>query len=84
MSAREAGSRIVGTPGAAGVAIGPVWRYRLAASGRAGAGSDAAEGQPAGRAVAGDPAAPIRAAAAEAARQLESLAERLRELGRAR
>jgi phosphoenolpyruvate-protein phosphotransferase len=41
------------------------------------------EGQPIGRIAAGDPAAPIRAAAAQAARQLESLAERLRELGRA-
>lgn len=83
MSAREAGRRIVGTPGAAGVAMGPVWRYQIAASGRAGAGAGAEEGQPIGQIAAGDPAAPIRAAAAQAARQLESLAERLRELGRA-
>lgn len=87
MSSREAGRRIVGTPGAAGVAIGPIWRYRAVAAGAAGAsgrgaGPDAAEGRPVGRVGAGDPATRIREAAAQAGRQLESLAERLRELGR--
>jgi phosphoenolpyruvate-protein phosphotransferase len=65
------GSRILGTPGAEGIAVGPPWRYKAAAGG-------ATPG-----AVPSDAVASIRAAATEAARQLESLAERMRGVGRA-
>ncbi|HJX67540.1 MAG TPA: hypothetical protein VJ258_02310, partial [Candidatus Limnocylindrales bacterium] len=67
------GGRIAGTPGADGIAVGPLWRYLAAESPRGVASVGAA---------AGDPVASIRAAAAEAARQLESLAERMRGLDR--
>jgi phosphoenolpyruvate-protein phosphotransferase len=70
------GTRIVGKPGAAGVAVGPVWRYL---AGGAGDGRTPV----AAVAPAADPAAAVRAAADEAARQLEALAGRVRDLGRA-
>jgi phosphoenolpyruvate-protein phosphotransferase len=72
VSAGDVGRRIVGTPGAAGIAVGPVWVYRAATSSEASSG-----------ATSGDPAARVKAAAAEAARQLESLAGRLRSVDRA-
>lgn len=80
MNAGEVGRRIVGMPGAAGIAVGSVWLYRAVAS-----GAETADGGAAtvGAATTGGPAARIRAAAAEAARQLESLAARLRSLDRA-
>jgi phosphoenolpyruvate-protein phosphotransferase len=81
VSAAEAGRRVTGTPGAAGVAVGPVWVYRSASDRVAGDGGAAGNATAAGGS-AGDPAARIQAAAAEAARQLESLAERLRSLDR--
>ncbi|HZL15242.1 MAG TPA: phosphoenolpyruvate-utilizing N-terminal domain-containing protein, partial [Verrucomicrobiae bacterium] len=65
--------RLTGVAGAPGIAIGPVWRF------------DAAEPalQAASRQVPNQrPADAIEAAAAETARQLESLASRLRDLGR--
>ena len=65
------GSRVVGTPGAEGVAVGLVWRYT------------ATERRETPGAVPTDAVAAIRAAAAEAVRQLGSLAERMRGLGRA-
>ena len=73
--------RIVGTPGATGVAIGPVWRYGSAETGATNAArsTDSAYGA-AGH---GDPVAATKEAAEEAARQLESLAEQVRDLGRA-
>ncbi|HEX7495583.1 MAG TPA: PEP-utilizing enzyme, partial [Candidatus Limnocylindrales bacterium] len=74
------GRRIAGTPGADGIAVGPIWRYLAAESPRHRASADAATGS---RSATGDPVAAIRAAAAEAARQLESLAERMRGLDRA-
>ena len=88
MNSGELRRRIVGTPGAAGIAVGPVWLYRAAASGADSAdGGEVTIGATTGAtttgATTGDPAARIKAAAAEAARQLESLAERLRSLDRA-
>jgi phosphoenolpyruvate-protein phosphotransferase len=104
------GRRIAGTPGADGIAVGPLWRYLAAESTRrdvsvgagagtvpgaatgtgadfgaaAGTGTDAPSPGAAGAGSAdGDPVAAIRAAAAEAARQLESLAEHMRGLDRA-
>ncbi len=71
------GTRIVGRPGAAGVAVGPVWRY---VAGAVGEGRVPAA---AGGAAAAEPAAVVHAAADEAARQLEALAGRVRDLGRA-
>ena len=65
------GTRTVGTPGAEGIAVGPLWRYAAVA------------GEAAAPAVPSDAVAAIRAAATEAARQLGSLAERMRGLGRA-
>ena len=65
--------RLTGVAGAPGIAIGPVWRF------------DAAEPalQAASRQVPNQrPADAIEAAAAETARQLDSLASRLRDLGR--
>ena len=66
--------RLWGVAGAPGIAIGPVWRF------------DAAERPPqnttSGQVSGGRPADAIEAAAAEAARQLDSLASRLRDLGR--
>jgi phosphoenolpyruvate-protein phosphotransferase len=77
------GRRIAGTPGAAGIAVGPVWLYlappRPEEAPRRAVARDAAGPD----ATAGDPVARIRAAAIEAAGQLESLAERLRSLDRA-
>ncbi len=70
------GTRIVGKPGAAGVAVGPVWRYLAGGVGET-------RPSPASGAVPGDAAAAVRAAAEEAARQLEALAGRVRDLGRA-
>ncbi len=64
--------RLEGTAAAPGVAVGAVWRY---APGDPGAGAEA-------ETASGDPAAAIRSAADEAARQLEALAERVRDLGR--
>ncbi len=72
------GRRILGTPGAVGVAVGPVWRYEAA-----GAGETASEGKGQGEGGAADPVAALTAAAQEAARQLESLAGKVRDLGRA-
>ncbi len=77
--------RIQGTPGAGGVASGPLWRYRAAPESASAVGGPVGLVPPAvadaGDAPA-DPVEAIRAAAAEAARQLESLAERVRGLGR--
>jgi phosphoenolpyruvate-protein phosphotransferase len=70
------GTRIVGRPGAAGVAVGPVWRYVAGGVGDGRVPAAAAEPVP-------EPAASVRAAADEAARQLEALAGRVRDLGRA-
>ena len=64
-------ARIRGTPGAPGIAIGPAWWYA----------PPAAPG-PAGGPASSDTAADIRAAAGEAARQLEALAQRTRDAGR--
>jgi phosphoenolpyruvate-protein phosphotransferase len=64
--------RIAGTPGAPGIAIGPVWRY---------AASNAGSEGPV-RIAPGDAPAAIRAASEEAARQLEELTDRVRKLGR--
>lgn len=74
------GRRIAGTPGAGGIAVGPIWRYLAAESPRGRASADADTGS---RSTSDDPVAAVRAAAAEAARQLESLAERMRSLDRA-
>ncbi len=72
------GRRIVGTPGASGVAIGPVWRHDAAEAGDASRTTGKAQGAP----VSADGAAVLRSAAEEAARQLESLAGHIRDLGR--
>ncbi len=91
------GTHIVGKPGAAGVAIGPLWRYSAGGVGEAGRAATGEAGQAApgearpGEAVAGaapgeargDPGAAVRAAADRASRQLEALAGRVRDLGRA-
>jgi phosphoenolpyruvate-protein phosphotransferase/dihydroxyacetone kinase phosphotransfer subunit len=69
------GNRIAGQPGAAGIAIGPVWIYRDAPTGQA----VEAPTQPG---ISANAAETIRAAAKEAALQLEALAERVRGLGR--
>jgi phosphoenolpyruvate-protein phosphotransferase/dihydroxyacetone kinase phosphotransfer subunit len=66
------GGTIAGRPGAAGIAIGPIWIYREAAGGST-ARPDAF--------VANAPAV-ISEAAKEAGRQLHDLAERVRGLGR--
>jgi phosphoenolpyruvate-protein phosphotransferase len=72
------GTRIVGRPGAAGVAMGPIWRYV------AGGVGEARQSTAGGAAAAlADPGAAIRAAAEEAARQLEAVAGRVRDVGRA-
>jgi multiphosphoryl transfer protein len=63
---------LAGTPGAAGVAIGPVWLY--APHGPLGATT--------GHAAAVDPGVVIRSAASQAAAQLEALAARVRGHGR--
>ena len=74
----EAGAptRVVGMPGAPGIAVGPIWRPDAEgvadAEGRAGAGSPGAA----------DPEARIRSAAAAAASALAALAARLCELDR--
>ncbi|HEX8939741.1 MAG TPA: phosphoenolpyruvate--protein phosphotransferase [Candidatus Limnocylindrales bacterium] len=65
-----------GTPGAPGIAIAPVWVYEPTAPGIV-AGADAEAAAAAG------PAAAIRAAAEAAAGQLETLASRVRDAGRA-
>jgi phosphoenolpyruvate-protein phosphotransferase len=66
--------RLTGVAGAPGIAIGPVWRFDAAEPAPQNATSRQASGQP--------PADAIQAAAAETARQLDSLAGRLRNLGR--
>ncbi|MGZ6339408.1 MAG: phosphoenolpyruvate--protein phosphotransferase [Candidatus Limnocylindrales bacterium] len=66
------GIKLTGTAGAPGIAIGPIWRYTPSDATTGGGPSTAAT----------DPAAAIRAAAGEAARQLETLAERVRSVGR--
>jgi phosphoenolpyruvate-protein phosphotransferase len=73
-----AGRRMTGRPAAAGVAVGPVWVYAAARAGGAGsaAAPDTREGS------ADSAASAIRAAAAEAAAQLEAIAERVRGFGR--
>jgi len=65
------GTRIAGTPGAAGVAVGPVWRYVPGGVGESRM-PDVAE----------HPGAVVRAAGEEAAGQLNALATRVRKLGR--
>jgi phosphocarrier protein FPr len=72
------GGRISGKPGAAGIAIGPIWVYREAPAAE---GGDAA-GTPARAIGSAEAVDAIRAAAVKAASQLESLAERVRGLGR--
>jgi multiphosphoryl transfer protein len=69
------GNRIAGQAGAAGIAIGPIWIYRDAPA-------EVAVEAPAGPRISADPAEAIRAAAREAALQLEQLADRVRGLGR--
>jgi len=74
---KGAGTAIVsglfsGRPGAAGIAIGPIWIYREAPGGSANRPD----------APATNPAAAISEAAKEAGRQLHDLAERVRGLGR--
>ena len=64
-----AARRLVGLGAVAGIAIAQAWRYREQAAGSA-------------TALAGDPAAAIRAAAASAEGQLEALAARIRDAGR--
>ena len=67
--------RLTGVAGAPGIAIGPVWRFDV---------SEPAPPADADLRVPGQqPAQAIEAAAAETARQLESLADRLRDIGRA-
>ena len=66
--------RLTGIAGAPGIAIGPAWRFEAAEPPPQTAASRHGSGQ--------DPADAIEAAAAETARQLDSLASRLRELGR--
>jgi len=66
---------IAGKPGAAGVATGPIWIYTEATAG-------ATPAAPAAAAASQASGAAIRAASADAAGQLESLADRLRGLGR--
>ncbi|MGZ6269280.1 MAG: phosphoenolpyruvate--protein phosphotransferase [Candidatus Limnocylindrales bacterium] len=66
------GIKLTGTAGAPGIAIGPIWRYTPSDATTGGGPSTAAT----------DAAAAIRAAAGEAARQLETLAERVRSVGR--
>lgn len=70
-------TRLSGQAAAPGIAVGPVWRFRPS-------NPDASPAQASGTASepAGDPATVIRAAAGEAATQLETLAERQRSLGR--
>ena len=72
------GGRISGKPGAAGIAIGPIWVYREAPAAEGGDAAGASA-RAMGSAEAVDA---IRAAAVKAASQLESLAERVRGLGR--
>jgi len=65
--------RLSGVAGSPGIAIGPVWRFDSTSTGGVAT---------AGPVAAGSPEAAIRAAAAETARQLEALGDRLRGLGR--
>ena len=66
--------RIAGVPAAPGIAVGPVWRYR----------QRGATGVPmAAAASRGEAVLQIRGAAAAAAAQLDALARKFRELGRA-
>ncbi|MGD0862133.1 MAG: phosphoenolpyruvate--protein phosphotransferase [Candidatus Limnocylindrales bacterium] len=74
---------LAGIAAAPGIAVGPIWRYRppLAEAAAAAAGRTAPPGRPA---TGPDGAVPrLRSASEEAARQLEGLAARVRELGRA-
>jgi phosphoenolpyruvate-protein phosphotransferase len=81
--------RLVGTAGAPGVAIGPVWRYSEATAsiastgaGSPGSATSGSGGAASGGAVGVDPAARIADAADATAAQLEALAGRMRDLGR--
>jgi phosphoenolpyruvate-protein phosphotransferase len=65
--------RLAGVGAAPGIAVAPAWRY--AEGGEPGAGAAAA-------ASTADPAAAVRAAAEEAGRELEALADRVRATGR--
>ena len=69
---------IAGKPGAAGIATGPVWVYREVVAGAT--GSPAGSARPAQSPA--DAAEAIRAAASKAGSQLQSLAGRVRGLGR--
>ncbi len=64
--------RIAGLPGAPGIGVGPIWRYN----------GGAAEARPS-PAPDGDAGAAIQSAAEEAVRQLDALADRMRDIGRA-
>ena len=75
---RMVGDGIAGRPGAAGIATGPIWVYAEAR----GAAATSAAATGATSTSTGDPAEAIRAAASRAVDQLESLAERVRGLGR--
>jgi phosphoenolpyruvate-protein phosphotransferase len=79
----QAGLKMKGIAAAPGVAIGPIWRFRppQVETAAGAAGSTALPGQSA--AGAPDAVARVRAASQDAARQLEKLADRIRELGRA-
>ena len=83
------GNRIAGKPGAAGIASGPVWVYRdaratptLVPAGPATTATTATTAPTEHAASAPGAASVIRAAAAKAAGQLETLADRVRESGR--
>ena len=83
--------RVIGTPGAAGIAVGPAWIHRTAPPGAVsgavrpvGEGPSASTGGEGARAALErtDVAGAIRAASVEASAQLEALAERVRAMGR--
>ena len=67
--------RLTGVAGAPGIAIGPAWRFDAEAPAPQADANPRVPGQ--------RPAEEIEAAAAQTARQLESLADRLRDIGRA-
>ena len=67
--------RLTGVAGAPGIAIGPTWRFGASQPAPPAAATQEVAGQ--------RPDDAIRAAAAETARQLDALAGRLRDLGRA-
>jgi phosphoenolpyruvate-protein phosphotransferase len=70
--------RIEGKPGAAGVAVGPVWRYVPGGVGEPRRVASAASSAPAAE----DSGSAVRAAAASAAEQLTALARSVRKAGR--